>query len=158
MCIIHLILVIGAGSLIGALNSQVIWSYIGFSNVNYALAEVKNPQGTVRIAGPLAISVVAILYLLSNIAYFAGATKNEITSSVRLVAALLFRNVYGARVSGDWRRVGPGDVIELACRFDYSEFRVERPYVVDNLLKKRILLKKVCYVQLGLSPLFKILA
>ena len=76
---------------------QVIWSYIGFSNVNYALAEVKNPQRTVRIAGPLAIGVVTVLYLLANIAYFAGATKDEITSSGRLVAALLFRNVYGAK-------------------------------------------------------------
>ncbi|PPQ95601.1 hypothetical protein CVT26_008630 [Gymnopilus dilepis] len=76
---------------------NVIWSYIGFSNVNYALSEVKNPQRTVRIAGPLAIAVVTVLYLLANIAYFAGATKEDITSSGRLVAALLFRNVYGPR-------------------------------------------------------------
>jgi len=65
--------------------------------VNYALAEVKNPARTVRIAGPVAIAVVTVLYLLANIAYFAGATKEEITGSGRLVAALLFRNVYGAR-------------------------------------------------------------
>ncbi|KAG6915813.1 hypothetical protein DXG01_009687 [Tephrocybe rancida] len=76
---------------------NVIWSYIGFSNVNYALGEVKNPKRTVRIAGPLAIAVVTVLYLLANIAYFAGASKEEITSSGRLVAALLFRNVYGPR-------------------------------------------------------------
>ena len=76
---------------------QVIWSFIGFSNVNYALAEVKNPARTVRIAGPVAIAVVTILYLLANIAYFAGASKEDITSSGRLVAALLFRNVYGER-------------------------------------------------------------
>ena len=49
---------------------QVIWSYIGFSNVNYALSEVKNPQKTVRIAGTLAIGIITILYILSNIAYF----------------------------------------------------------------------------------------
>ncbi|PPQ92637.1 hypothetical protein CVT25_007716 [Psilocybe cyanescens] len=76
---------------------NVIWSYIGFSNVNYALAEVKNPQRVIRIAGPLAIGVVTILYLLANIAYFAGATKEEITTSGRLVAALLFKNVYGEK-------------------------------------------------------------
>ncbi|KAF9446966.1 high affinity methionine permease [Macrolepiota fuliginosa MF-IS2] len=76
---------------------NVIWSYIGFSNVNYALAEVKDPKRTLRIAGPLAIAVVTVLYILANIAYFAGATKEEITSSGRLVAALLFRNVYGPR-------------------------------------------------------------
>ncbi|TEB15507.1 high affinity methionine permease [Coprinellus micaceus] len=76
---------------------NVIWSYIGFSNVNYALSEVKDPKRTVRIAGPVAIAVVTVLYLLANIAYFAGASKEEITASGRLVAALLFRNVYGPR-------------------------------------------------------------
>ncbi|KAJ2926324.1 hypothetical protein H1R20_g10773, partial [Candolleomyces eurysporus] len=76
---------------------SVIWSFIGFSNVNYALAEVKNPERTIRIAGPVAIAVVTILYLLANIAYFAGASKEDITGSGRLVAALLFRNVYGER-------------------------------------------------------------
>lgn len=58
---------------------------------------MKNPQRTIRIAGPLAIAVVTVLYMLANIAYFAGATKEEITSSGRLVAALLFRNVYGVQ-------------------------------------------------------------
>lgn len=75
---------------------NVIWSYVGFSNVNYALSEVKNPQRTIRIAGPLAIGITTVLYLLANIAYFAAATKEEITSSGTLVAALLFRNVMGA--------------------------------------------------------------
>ncbi|KAF5379736.1 hypothetical protein D9615_005786 [Tricholomella constricta] len=74
---------------------NVLWSYVGFSNVNYALSEVKNPARTIRIAGPLAIGVVTVLYMLANVAYFAGASKEEITGSGRLVAALLFRNVYG---------------------------------------------------------------
>lgn len=68
---------------------------MGFSNINYALSEVKNPKRTVRIAGPLAILIVTILYLLANIAYFAAASKEEITGSGRLVAALLFKNVFG---------------------------------------------------------------
>ncbi|RDB26393.1 High-affinity methionine permease [Hypsizygus marmoreus] len=76
---------------------SVTWSYVGFSNVNYALSEVKNPTRTIRIAGPLAIAVVTVLYMLANIAYFAGASKEEITGSGRLVAALLFRNVYGPK-------------------------------------------------------------
>ena len=38
---------------------------------------------------------MTVLYILANIAYFAGATKQEITNSGQLVAALLFRNVYG---------------------------------------------------------------
>ena len=76
---------------------KVLWSFVGFSNVNYALSEVKNPARTIRIAGPLALTVVTVLYMLANIAYFAGAPKEEITNSGRLVAALLFRNVYGPK-------------------------------------------------------------
>lgn len=76
----------------------MIWSYIGFSNVNYALSEVRNPARTIRIAGPLAIAVVAALYLFSNIAYFSGASKDEIVHSGRLVVALLMRNVWGEDV------------------------------------------------------------
>ncbi|KAG6846581.1 hypothetical protein H0H93_012999, partial [Arthromyces matolae] len=76
---------------------NILWSFVGFSNVNYALSEVKNPKRTLRIAGPLSVGIVTVLYLLTNIAYFAGASKEEITGSGRLVAALLFRNVYGHR-------------------------------------------------------------
>lgn len=74
---------------------NVIWSYIGYSNANYALSETKNPQRTLKIAAPLAIGSVAILYMLVNIAYFAGVSKEEILASKRLVAASLFRNVFG---------------------------------------------------------------
>ncbi|KAG6829046.1 hypothetical protein H0H92_005877 [Tricholoma furcatifolium] len=76
---------------------DVLWSYVGFSNVNYALSEVRNPKRTIRIAGPLAIGVVTVLYMLANVAYLVGASKEEITGSGRLVAALLFRNVYGPK-------------------------------------------------------------
>lgn len=56
---------------------------------------MRDPAQTLRIAGPLAIITVTIFYLFCNIAYFAAASKEEITGSGRLVAALLFRNVWG---------------------------------------------------------------
>lgn len=77
---------------------QVIWSFIGFSNANYALSEMRDPARTIRIAGPLAVAVVAALYLFSNIAYLAGASKGEIMASGRLVVALLMKNIWGEKV------------------------------------------------------------
>ncbi|KAJ9145000.1 Amino acid transporter [Pleurostoma richardsiae] len=74
---------------------NVIWSYIGYSNANYALSETKNPVRTLKIAAPLAIGVVSVLYMLVNIAYFAAVPKDEILAAQRLVAASLFRNVFG---------------------------------------------------------------
>ncbi|KAF9446973.1 high affinity methionine permease [Macrolepiota fuliginosa MF-IS2] len=77
---------------------NVIFSFAGFTNVNYALSEVHNPARTIRIAGPLAVIMVATLYLLSNLAYFAGASKEEITNSGTLVVALLMRNIWGESI------------------------------------------------------------
>jgi len=76
---------------------NVIWSYIGYSNANYALSETKNPVKTLKLAAPLALGSVAILYMLVNVAYFAAVPAEEIISSKRLVAASLFRNVFGPR-------------------------------------------------------------
>jgi amino acid transporter len=75
----------------------VIWSYIGYSNANYALSETKNPVRTLKIAAPLALASVAILYMFVNIAYFAAVPKAEILSSGRILAASFFRNVFGAQ-------------------------------------------------------------
>jgi len=74
---------------------NVIWSYIGYSNANYALSETKNPTRTLRMAAPLAIGVISVLYMFVNIAYFAAVPKQDIVAARELVAASLFRNVFG---------------------------------------------------------------
>jgi amino acid transporter len=76
---------------------NVIWSYIGYSNANYALSETKNPARTLKIAGPLALGGVAVLYLLANVAYFAAVPRDELVGSGRILAATFFRNVMGEK-------------------------------------------------------------
>lgn len=53
------------GSAYGIVTSlyNVIYSYIGYSNANYALSETRNPVRTLKIALPLAIIGVSILYM-----------------------------------------------------------------------------------------------
>ncbi|KAL4865253.1 hypothetical protein BDV12DRAFT_174863 [Aspergillus spectabilis] len=75
---------------------NVIWSFIGYSNANYALSETKNPVRTLKIAAPVAIISVGILYMLVNIAYFAAVPKQELLESGAIVAAVFFRNVFGS--------------------------------------------------------------
>ncbi|RMD41295.1 hypothetical protein DV735_g3842, partial [Chaetothyriales sp. CBS 134920] len=75
---------------------NVIWSFIGYSNANYALSETKDPVKTLKRAAPTAIILVAILYMLANIAYFAAVPRAEILSSGRILAASFFRNVMGS--------------------------------------------------------------
>ncbi|KAJ5891538.1 uncharacterized protein N7473_007766 [Penicillium subrubescens] len=74
---------------------NVIWSFIGYSNANYALSETKNPVRTLKIAAPLAIGTVGILYMFVNIAYFAAVSKEEMLESGTVVAAVFFGNMFG---------------------------------------------------------------
>ncbi|PHH79783.1 hypothetical protein CDD80_3776 [Ophiocordyceps camponoti-rufipedis] len=74
---------------------NVIWSFVGYSNANYALSETRNPIHTLKYAAPLGIGTISILYMLANISYFAAVSKEEMIDSKRLVAASLFRNVFG---------------------------------------------------------------
>lgn len=74
---------------------NVIWSYIGYSNANYAMSEMKNPVRTLKRAAPIAIITIGILYMLVNIAYFAAVPREELANSGRILAASFFRNVFG---------------------------------------------------------------
>jgi amino acid transporter len=76
---------------------NVIWSFIGYSNANYALSETRNPVRTLKIAAPMAIGSVGVFYMLCNIAYFAAVPKEQFLSSGQTVAATFFGNMFGAR-------------------------------------------------------------
>ncbi|OAX83606.1 hypothetical protein ACJ72_02035 [Emergomyces africanus] len=72
-----------------------VWSFAGYSNANYALSETKNPVRTLKIAAPLALGIVSVLYILVNVAYFAAVPRDQILSSGRVLAASFFKNVFG---------------------------------------------------------------
>lgn len=74
---------------------NVIWSFIGYSNVNYALGEVRNPVKTLKFAAPSALIIVAIIYLFVNIAYFAIVPKELLKTSSTILAADFFQIAFG---------------------------------------------------------------
>lgn len=76
---------------------NVIWSYVGYSNANYALGEIKNPTKVLRVAAPSAFVFLGIIYMFVNIAYFAVVPKEEIASSGRILAASFFKYAFGDR-------------------------------------------------------------
>lgn len=73
---------VSANAFVNALYS-VIWAFVGYSNAGYALSEIRNPIRTIKIAAPLAMLLVTILYLLVNIAFFAVVPKQELIESNR---------------------------------------------------------------------------
>ncbi|CAL9729285.1 high-affinity methionine permease [Monosporozyma unispora] len=74
---------------------NVIWSFIGYSNINYALGEVKDPARTLKIAGPSSLIVLAIIYMFVNIAFFAVVPKDKLISSKLILVADFFDIVFG---------------------------------------------------------------
>lgn len=74
---------------------NVIWSYVGYSNVNYALGEAKNPTKVLKHAAPFAFFFLMVLYMLTNIAYFAVVPKEELAGSGRILAATFFKYAFG---------------------------------------------------------------
>ncbi|PPR05490.1 hypothetical protein CVT26_009057 [Gymnopilus dilepis] len=84
----------GANAFVSGLYN-IIWSYIGYANANYALSEVREPVQTIKRAAPLAMISVTSVYIFINIAYFSVVSKADILGSKRIVAALYFRNLFG---------------------------------------------------------------
>ncbi|ODV94555.1 hypothetical protein PACTADRAFT_50432 [Pachysolen tannophilus NRRL Y-2460] len=76
---------------------NVIWSYIGYSNVNYSLSEVKDPVRALKYSAPAALVVISIIYMFVNIAYFAVIPKDVISSSGQIIAADFFKIAFGTK-------------------------------------------------------------
>ncbi|CAK9436919.1 uncharacterized protein LODBEIA_P14360 [Lodderomyces beijingensis] len=76
---------------------NVIWSYVGYSNANYALGEIKNPERVLKYAAPSAFLGLGVIYMFVNIAYFAVVPKEEIATSGRILAASFFKYAFGDR-------------------------------------------------------------
>ncbi|KAL7268527.1 hypothetical protein RUND412_008848 [Rhizina undulata] len=77
----------------------VLFSYQGWENANYVLAEVKRPKGdeskTFKRAVLVAFVVVSTLYILANVAFFAASSVQELTRGGVSVGIDFFIKVYG---------------------------------------------------------------
>jgi amino acid transporter len=47
---------------------KILYCFRGYSTANQVLSEVRNPIATLKLAAPIALSVVSIGYILANIA------------------------------------------------------------------------------------------
>ena len=58
---------------------------------------VQNPFKSLKRVTPISLTIVAILYVLANVAYFAAVPAAEIRESGELTAALFFEAVFGMK-------------------------------------------------------------
>jgi amino acid transporter len=75
---------------------NIVFSYTGYQNAFNVVNEIKNPIPTIRRFGFISILIVAVLYMLCNIAYFATVPKQEFAESKEIAAAVFFTAVFGS--------------------------------------------------------------
>ncbi|KAI1114314.1 high-affinity methionine permease [Nemania sp. NC0429] len=74
---------------------NVIFAYSGYANAFSVVNEIKNPIPTLKRNGAVSVAVVAILYILCNIAYFAAVPKVTFAKSNAIAASVFFGAVFG---------------------------------------------------------------
>ncbi|KDN59855.1 putative high-affinity methionine permease [Colletotrichum sublineola] len=75
---------------------RIIFSYSGYENAFNVVNEVKDPVRQIRKNGWIALSIVTVLYLMANIAYFAAVPKADLAAAEQIAASLFFKNVFGS--------------------------------------------------------------
>lgn len=74
---------------------SIAFSYAGYENAFNVVAEIKNPIKTTKLYGAISLGVVAVLYMLCNIAYFAAVDKEVFAEAKETAAAAFFAAVFG---------------------------------------------------------------
>ncbi|KAI8320134.1 amino acid transporter [Martensiomyces pterosporus] len=74
--------------------TRLFWSWEGWSNVGYVVGEVKNVKRNLPLSLSLAMSSIAVLYMLANVAYFSVIPLEDIDNGT-LLAAQFMDKVFG---------------------------------------------------------------
>lgn len=71
------------------------FAYAGWNSVHTVTNEIIDPVRTLKIAGPVSLSIITVTYLVINFTYLAVIPSDEIANSGQLIGALLFEKVFG---------------------------------------------------------------
>ena len=74
---------------------KILYCFRGYSTANQVLSQIRNPIPTLKRSAPIALSLVAIGYILANIAYFLVVEKEDFKEAGVVVAGHFFRNIFG---------------------------------------------------------------
>ncbi|KAJ2720642.1 hypothetical protein GGI07_004487 [Coemansia sp. Benny D115] len=71
--------------------TRLFWSWEGWSNVGYVVGELRNVKRNLPLSLGLAMSTLAVLYLLANVAYFSVIPLEDIDNGTLLAAQFMDR-------------------------------------------------------------------
>jgi len=75
---------------------KIIFSYAGYENAFKRRQRGEEPGALHSELGRLSLLLVAILYILANVAYFSAVPKEELVKGSQVVASLFFQKVFGS--------------------------------------------------------------
>lgn len=77
---------------------KCIHSFGGWTTCHIFQNEIKNPIKTLKMAGPLSMGIIFVLYLLLNLCYLKVIPYEDFSNSKQLAGAILFSKVYGKQM------------------------------------------------------------
>ncbi|KAK3935241.1 amino acid transporter-like protein [Diplogelasinospora grovesii] len=114
---------------------KVVYCFRGYSTANQVLSDVRDPVRTLRVAAPVALSLVSLAYLAITVAFFLVVDKDDFKSAGVVVAGIFFRNVFGP---GAGSHILPLFVIISAAgniaATSFAQARVNEELAKDGLL------------------------
>lgn len=83
---------------------KVLYAYSGWNNATYIMDELKNPIRTLKVASISAISLLATLFMIANIAYFSVVPKEVLLggaggSSTNTIAGEFLVRIFGEKAN-----------------------------------------------------------
>lgn len=78
---------------------NIVYSYWGYANAFNLNNEIKNPVRTLKLSSAITMFLIATLYMLVNVAFFAVLSKAEILASTQITATLFWERLWGAKVA-----------------------------------------------------------
>lgn len=74
---------------------SIVFSYTGYQNAFNVVNEIRNPIPKLRLYGSVSVLIVAVLYMLCNVAYFSAVSRAEFAASKEIAASVFFVAVFG---------------------------------------------------------------
>lgn len=74
---------------------SIAFAYSGYANAFNVVNEIKNPVQSIKLYGLISVSIVSILYILCNVAYFSAVDKAQFAASKEIAASVFFTTVFG---------------------------------------------------------------
>ena len=114
---------------------KILYCFRGYSTANTILSDLRSPIPTLRVAAPVALSLVSILYLFVNISYFLIIPLSDFKTSGTVIAGHFFKIVFGEVVG---ENILPVFIIVSAfgniAATSYAQARVNQELGRDGLL------------------------